>query len=276
MSEMTNLQKHENFLYPVVRIHSEKAAGSGTIIYCKENPNSEGEYETFVLTNHHVIESCITYGNDWDSLLKRKVEKEKFKIPHVEIFSYVRLSEVDSSNRYKAQIIAYDQYHDLAVLKIESPRKFDNVAPMIPKDNVKDIKLFTEVVVGGCSLAHEPFCNFGQITFLKEIIEEKRYWMTNCNSVFGNSGGALFLEETGQLIGVPSRITAIQLGFGVDVMTWMGFAAHAERIYEFFEEQELLFLFDDEDTFEEAMERRKGKEKESLMAMKAEMMKDSK
>ena len=97
--------------------------------------------------------------------------------------------------------------------------------------------------------------------------------MTNCNSIFGNSGGALFLKETGQLIGVPSRITAIQLGFSVDVMTWMGFAAHSERLYEFLKEQELLFLFDGEDTFKDAMERRKNKEKESLMAMKAELLK---
>lgn len=275
-TEMTNLEKHEKFLYPCVRIYSEKAAGSGTIIYCKETPNEEGEFDTFVLTNHHVIESCITYGNDWDSLLKRKVEKEKFKIPHVEIFSYIRSSEVDSSNKYKADIVAYDKGHDLAVLKIQSPRKFEYVSSLIPKDEIKNIKLFTDVVVSGCSLAHEPFANFGQITFLKEIIDERRYFMTNCNSVFGNSGGALFLKETGQLIGVPSRITAIQLGFGVDVMTWMGFAAHAERIYEFFEEQELLFLFDKEDTYEKAMKRRKNKEKESLMAMKAELMKGDK
>lgn len=271
---MTVLEKHQKFLYPSVRVYSEKAAGSGTIIYSKKNPNEEGEFLTFVMTNHHVIESCIAYEKSWDSLLKRKVEKEVFKIPHVEIFSYVKMSEVDSSNRYRAEIVAYDKSHDLAILKIDSPREFDNVATLIPEDEIKDLKLYTDVVVTGCSLAHEPFSNFGQITFLKEIIDEKAYFMTNCNSVFGNSGGSLFLAEKGYLIGVPSRITAIQLGFGLDLLTWVGFSAHSSRIYEFLKEQELNFLFDDEDTYKEAMQRREGREKESLMSIKAEMMKD--
>jgi len=273
-NEMTKLEKHQKFLYPACRIFSENSAGSGTIIYSKENPKSEGEYETFVLTNHHVIESSISYKKDWNSLLKRKVETENFKIPNIEVFSYVRMSEVDSSNKYKSEIIAYDRAHDLAILKIDSPRKFEFTAQLIPENKIKDIKLFTDIVVTGCSMAHEPFSNFGQITFLKEIIDEKEYLMTNSNSVFGNSGGSLFLKDTGELIGVPSRITAIQLGFGVDILTWMGFSAHPKRIYEFLKEQELHFLFDPTDTYEEAMERRKQKENDSMVAIKAELMKE--
>ena len=266
-------RKHETFLYPVVRIYSEKAAGSGTIIYSKPDPDNEENFNTFVLTNYHVVEANITQKKEWDSLLRRKVEKENFINLHVELFQYVRMSEVDSSNRYRADIIAYDVSHDLAIVKINSPRKFDNVSTIIPEDEIKDLRLFTDVVVSGCSLAHEPFCNFGQITFLNEIIEERKYFMTNANSIFGNSGGALFLSDSGYLIGVPSRITAIQLGFSLDVTTWMGFSAHSERLYEFFKEQELNFLFDEEDTYAEAMERRVNKEKESLLALKADLAK---
>jgi hypothetical protein len=114
--------------------------------------------------------------------------------------------------------------------------------------------------VTGCSLAHDPFSNFGQITYLKETIQQKQYIMTNASSIFGNSGGALFLESTGHLIGVTSRISSIQLGFGFDVITWMGFSAHPERIYEFIDEQELKFLYVDTDTYYSAIERRKSKE----------------
>jgi len=263
---------HETFLYPIVRIFSKKAAGSGTTIYCQEDPKNPDEYITLVLTNHHVIEDLISQKQDWDSLLKRKIEKEFIDKAKVEYFSYVRMSKVDSSNRYDADVLAYDQYHDLAVLKVDSPVKREFVATLIPEDEIKDIKLFMDVVVSGCSLAHEPFCNFGQITFLNEIIDQKEYIMTNANSIFGNSGGALFLKETGQLIGVPSRITGIQLGFGFDVTSWMGFAAHPKRIYEFLKEQELHFVFDPDDDYYSAMERRKNKEKESLMALKAEFL----
>jgi len=265
-------EKHEKFLYPVVRIFSQKAAGSGTIIYSK--PYREEDHLTLVLTNFHVIEDCVSHKRDWSSLLKRQIDKEFLEKAYVEVFSYVWISKVDSSNRYGAQILAYDHDHDLAILQLDSPKQFPNVATLIPKDEIKNIKLFTDIVVSGCSLAHEPFCNFGQITFLNEEIERRHYLMTNANSIFGNSGGAVFLAESGELIGVPSRITGIQLGFGHDIVTWMGFAAHPDRIYEFLTEQELLFVFDPKDTYDAAMDRRKKKQEEALMALKAEFVQD--
>lgn len=271
MSNMEELKyKHETFLYPIVRVFADNAAGSGTIIYSEPDPRNAGEFLSFVLTNHHVVEDNIKYKEEWDSVLKKQRKKEIINHPKVEVFSYVRTSEVDSSNRYNAEIVAYSKEHDLAILKIDSPTKFPNVAKIIPRNKIKELKLFMNVVVAGCSLAHEPFCNFGQITFLKEIIEQKEYIMTNASSVFGNSGGALFLEETGELIGVPSRISTIQLGFGHDVVTWMGFSAHPKRLYEFIREQGLFFLIDVTDTYYAALERRRKKEKEAMLALKVE------
>jgi len=263
---------HEKFLYPVVRVFAEKAGGSGTIVYSEQDPENKEENITLVLTNHHVIDDLISHKEEWDSLLKRKKEKEFKKKAKVERFEYVRMSTVDSSNRYDADILAYDKNEDLAILRINSPRKFEYVANLIPKKEIKNLRLFQDVVVGGCSLLHEPFCNFGQITFLTEEIDQKQYLMTNSNSVFGNSGGALFLKETGQMIGVPSRITGIQLGFGVDIMTWMGFAAHPKRIYGFLEEQELKFIWDKKDTYAKAMKRRDTKEKTALLELKAQLV----
>lgn len=269
--ERDNKWMHETYLYPVVRIFSQKAAGSGTVLYCKEDPKNKGEYMTFVLTNHHVIEDLITQKKDWDSLAGRKIEKEFRELAKVEYFSYVGDSYVDSSNRFDAEIIAHDENHDLAILRIQSPRKFDYVANLLPKDKIKDLRLYMDIVVTGCSLAHEPFSNFGQLTFLKELIEQKEYFMVNASSVFGNSGGALFLKDSGELIGVPSQITNIRLGFGVDIMTWMGFSAHTKRLYEFFDEQELRFLYDSKDNYYKAMVRRERRKKEAVLSMKAEV-----
>jgi len=271
---MDGLEKHEKFLYPIVRVSGEKGTGSGTIIYNKPDPENKGDYETFVLTNHHVIASCISLKEDWNSLVKRKVETEKIEKATVEMFEYVWDSTVDGSNSRKADIIAYCPDHDLAVLKLNTPKKFDYVAPLLPEDKIKDLRLFQDIVVSGCSMAHDPFCNYGQLTFLDEIIERKKYFMANAGSYFGNSGGALFLMDTAELIGVPSRLTGLQLGFGVDMVLFMGFSAHIERIYEFIKEQEILFLIDPEDTFEKAMKRRENKEKEALMALKAEFVRN--
>jgi hypothetical protein len=269
-------KKHEKFLYPVVRVYTNKAAGSGTVVWSKCDATGDDEFQTFILTNHHVIADCITTKEDWDSLLKKKIEKEYLEIPRVEIFDYVHDSTVVSSNSHRAKIIAYDVNHDLAVLKLESPKCVEYIAELIPRDEIKNLRLFTDVVVSGCSMAHEPFCTFGHITFLKELIEQKNYIMYSAASYFGNSGGALFHEDKGWLMGVPSRLTGIQLGFGMDMVTHMGFGAHPERIYEFFEEQELRFFFDPKDTFEEAMKRRESKKRDALLELKAELAKEAK
>lgn len=264
--------KHEWFLYPIVRLHSNRGAGSGTIIYCQPDLKNPAEYITLGLTNHHVVEANITYKDMWDSLAKRQVKKEVVDPISVEVFDYVYDSTVVSSNRHRAHVLAYDQVHDLAVFRIDSPKVFPYIAKLIPRDNIKNLRLFEDVVVAGCSLAHDPFCNFGQLTYLSEIIEQKKYVMTNASSIFGNSGGALFLAETGELIGVPSRISGIQLGFGVDIITWMGFCCHPERLYQFLEEQELQFIYDPSDDYYSAMRRRESKLKESLLVLKAEAL----
>ena len=87
--------------------------------------------------------------------------------------------------------------------------------------------------------------------------------MYNAPSIFGNSGGGVF-HGNGGLLGLCSRITNIQLGFGIDVMTWMGFGTHPSRLYEFFAHQELQFLYDENDTYAEAIQRRKNKQRKSL------------
>lgn len=263
---MLNLrEEHERILYPVVRIRTEKVGGSGTIIYSESDPEKPGEYLTFIMTCEHVIDDAITTKKDWDGLLKRKIEKEFLKQVTVEVFDYVFLSKVNSSNSYKADILAYDKYHDIAILKLDSPKQLPYIARVIPRDRIKDVKLFADICASGCSLLHDPFANFGQVTYLSEMIDNKLYWMGNCNSIFGNSGGAIFLTETGEQIGITARISAIQLGFGIDIMTWMGFFIAPQRIYEFFDEQELKFLYDPTDTYKKAMERRDKRAKEAQL-----------
>lgn len=256
---------HEKVLYPVVRVKTEKAGGSGTVIYSAPDPNKSEEYQSFVMTCAHVVEGAIQTKKDWDSLLKKKIEKEFLEQVSVEIFDYVYLSRVNSSNSYKADIVAYDKSHDIAILKLDSPKKVDFVASVIPRDKVEKVKLFTETWTSGCSLLHDPFANPGYVTYLTEMINNKLYWMSNGASIFGNSGGAVFLAETGEQLGITARITGIQLGFGFDIITWMGFFVAPQRLYEFFDEQELKFLYDPTDTYGKSLERRKKKEREGLL-----------
>lgn len=263
---------HEKILYPVVRVRTQKVGGSGTIIY--SSPDRQGRYESFVMTCAHVIDDAVVIKKEWDSFLKKKIEKEFTEQVQVEIFDYVDLSKVNSSNALRADIVAYDKVVDIAILKLDSPKACPYIARLISKDKVDTVKLFTDAYASGCSLGHDPICNQGQITYINEKIENKQYLMSNCSSIFGNSGGALFLAETGEQIGITARISAIQLGFGVDIITWMGFSVSPHEIYKFIDEQELKFLYDSSDTFEAAMKRREKKQKEALMARKDEDKED--
>ena len=65
------------------------------------------------------------------------------------------------------------------------------------------------------------------------------------------------------MLGLGSRITNIQLGFGIDIMTWMGFSTHPDRIYEFLEHHELQFIYDGTDYYD-AKKRRKERQRKSL------------
>lgn len=261
---------HEKVLYPVVRVRSTKAGGSGTIIYSKPSKKKESEYQTFVLTNHHVIEDSISVKEEWDSLVKKDIKKEVTDNVVVEVFDYINLSEINSTNSYRASIVAYDKAHDMAILKLESPKQQPYVANLVRQGQIKNIKLFSPILGCGCSLLHDPFATDGRVTSLNEVIENKKFFMTSQNSIFGNSGGAVFLAETGEQIGVTARVTTIQLGFGVDVLTWMGFSIAPDRIYEFIDQQELKFLYDPKDTYEAALERRSKKEHKAKLEMAKE------
>jgi len=262
---MNTKELHEGILYPVVRVQTAKAGGSGTIIYSKQDPSNPDEYQSFIMTCAHVVDDAISYKKDFHPVLKKDIKREITEQVSVEIFDYVYLSKINSSNKYQADIVAYDKAHDIAILKLDSPKQCPYVAKLIPEDKIKDVKLFAPAFSSGCSLGHDPIFNDGRITYLAEMIENKLYWMTNCSSIFGNSGGAVFLAETGEQVGITARITTMQLGFGVDVITWMGFITAPQRFYEFFDEQELKFLYDPKDTYEKALARRKKKAERALL-----------
>ena len=91
--------------------------------------------------------------------------------------------------------------------------------------------------------------------------------MQNASSIFGNSGGGLFHGQEGHLLGLTSRVTVTQLGFGLDVQTWMGFSTHPDRLYEFFDHQELQFLYDKKDDYHKALARRESRRKDALRSI---------
>ena len=260
---------HEKILYPVSRVRAADSGGSGVLVYSKEDSQRPGEYINIALTCEHVIAKNVTVKDEWDTVLKREVKRDVTTEVTIEMFDYDN-SEVVSANSIKADIIAYDKNHDLAAVRLHSKKQMPYVASIVAKDAIKCLQIADPVWVSGCSLLHDPFPNPGTLTYLREMIAQKAYIMQNAPSIFGNSGGGLFHGVTGELLGLTSRITVTQLGFGVDVQSWMGFSTHPDRLYEFFEHQELQFLYDNNDDYHEAMHRRSNRRKDALRSIMIE------
>jgi len=261
---------HYKVLYPTVRVRTEKSGGSGVIIYShpkpspkdKVRPKTGKRYETYVITCHHVIEDAIQFIKKWSSIAKREITVEDRQEVHVEVFEYEELSRCVGGTTYTAEIVAWDKTLDLAVLKLKTSKRFPYVAELYPKGKSDSIKLGTPMIACGCSLGHEPIFTFGNLVSKHDRIENQEYWMSTANVIFGNSGGAVFLLPSLQYIGNTARVTGIQMGFGVDIITWMGFFVPIDSIYKFFDDNFLEFLYNEKTTSYICEQRRKKKEEE--------------
>ena len=236
------------------------------MIYSEPDVENPGQYINIALTCQHVVDKNIVVKDEWDTVLKREVKRDVTSECNIELFDYDK-SKFVSANTIKGQIIAYDKNHDLAAIKLNSTRQVPYVATVIPQEQIEDMQIADPVWVCGCSLLHDPFPNSGTLTYLREMIDQKEYIMQNAPSIFGNSGGGLFHGRTGHLLGLTSRITVTQLGFGLDIQTWMGFSTHPDRLYEFFDHQELQFLYDKNDDYHSAMKRRLNRRKDALRSI---------
>lgn len=258
---------HEKMLYTVARVSTDKAGGSGTLIYSQPDPKDPKKYINLVLTNEHVVDAAITTKKAWDSILKRQREKEILEPVKVEMFNYVDVSRMDSAQAFRGLIVAYDKAEDMAIVKLDTPKPLPYIAKMIPRKEIDKLKLFHPIYAVGCTFLHDPFCNHGYITYYPEIIEQREYWMGSANISFGNSGGGVFTADKHELIGIPSRVTVA----GFQVVNWMGYFITPERLYKFFEDQELKFIYDPDDDWYSALKRREKKERQALAALAAEL-----
>lgn len=236
--------EHEDMIYPTVRVRAGKAGGSGLIVYSKPTPNNPDKYESYIMTCHHVIEQAIKTVKKKHPFADRFIDSEVRELVQVEIFEYEDMSTIVGATQYNADIMAWDKQFDLAILKLQSSKKMAYVAKIFPKGKSDLIKLCMRACSCGCSLGHEPILNYGNISGKHDIIENEKYWLSTANTIFGNSGGSDFLEETHEYIGVTARISGYQLGFSVDIITWMGFIIPIDTIYEFWDDQLFMFIYD--------------------------------
>lgn len=231
--------KTENLLYPIVRVRTERAGGSGTVIY-SEDREEKGVFKTFILTNYHVIDDAVKIEKKWDNLRQAYVNEERNEQVSVETFEWSK-GTIVSGKTVKADIVAHKAEEDIAILQLDYKLQVPNVATIL--DSGSKLRVFQKIYVVGCSLGHEPIHTYGEITDLNDKIEGKDYMMGSAQIIFGNSGGAVFTDVDGKFvfIGIPARVAVSQNAGAITHMAWF---VPLSRIIEFIKTQKLDFLQD--------------------------------
>ena len=253
-------EKHEQMLYPVVRVRTGKAAGSGTVLWSKKE---DSVVWTYVMTNHHVISSAISVKDVWNPLMGRNIKQEFRSTVAVEYFKYNSFSKNVGVHGVQADIVAYDAKGDLALLKT---RDVENVAPHVAKmmsvDDLREIKIYDELYAVGASLGHAPISTKGMLNFMDDEIDDLSYWLSSAQIIYGNSGGAIFRWSGERVcfewLGVPSRVSVA--GWGTPI-THMGYFIPPSRVVNFLKENYFRFIYSDKYTRKDE-EKKKGKEVE--------------
>ena len=255
---MEGPEGHAAYLYPVVRIEAGQGVGSGTILYSKLDADGE-KYSTYVLTNHHVIADAIKISDEWNTNLGKNEKVERRSPVFVEMFEYRNLSEPIGTRRVQADIMIYSDHkksEDMAVLKLRTETKAEHIAKLLPRDKAGQYFDFDPTVAVGCSRGLNPMPTDGMISRRNLLIRTFEYDMSTACIAAGNSGGAMFLAKTAELIGIPSMVVLEGSFFG-GAIEHMGIFIPIKRVYDFLEREDYSFLVDSSITEEEGLAARK-------------------
>lgn len=183
----------------VVNIHTEKEARSTDNIFGtgkKKKITGMGtgiiiDERGYLVTNYHVVAD----------------------VDELEI-------SINSGLRYPARVITFDRSSDLAILKIESSRKFD----VMPMGTSSDLMLGETVFAVGNAFGYVHTVTSGIVSALSrdvEVNETQSYVnliQTDASINPGNSGGPL-INLDGEVIGinVAIRAGAQRIGFAIPI-----------------------------------------------------------
>lgn len=259
-AEITKI--HQEVIYPCVRVSVGSVGGSGTLIYSQRNGK---DFSNYVLTNYHVIQKALTIKKIWDPTLGKEVKKEFRDIVKVGWFIYKNESYRVGVSQVDARIITYTEEEDMALLKLEdNSRKYPYSATLLPKKYIGSLRLNQPTWAVGCSLGHPPIITPGVITSLFTRIDRYQFGMSTSQIIFGNSGGAIYIRGSKRyyLIGIPSAVPLILIGFGGAPITHMGLFIPINRIFAWLDRENLQFLYDKNYTEAGCMKKRKEMEKQ--------------
>jgi S1-C subfamily serine protease len=238
-------QMHEEMLFSVALIRTGRGSGSGTVIYSDE---IEGQWETYILTNYHVISSAIRRQTICCDENGEKYDVERRSPDDVLFFEYNQLSRPIGNRGKRATIMVFDQLADLALLRLSDR---ENGVPFVARMHDPDdpLYMFEQVWAVGAGLGEPPFATTGLLSRIDREIDGFSYIASSSPIIYGSSGGALFRHRVGiadaghyEIIGV----TSIARAAGWQLVEHINFSIPMATIWGFLRAQCFGFIVGDE------------------------------
>jgi hypothetical protein len=238
-------QEHVEMLYPTVLVRVGNGSGSGTVIYSNLDENEK--YESFILTNWHVIQGNVILKNEWNSDKKERIDIETRRPVNIDLWEYNNYSTSVGTIGRIANIVAYDKGRDLALLQVEdTERQMPYIATLYPEGVDEGPWIFQTVFAVGAGMGKPPFPTTGLLAGYSRDLDGRALYLASAPIIFGNSGGSLYVyssRDKFELIGVPSMVSAY--GWG-NVITHMAWSRPISEIRIFLRENKYGFILGDE------------------------------
>lgn len=179
-----NKTLHEKCLYPTVKlvIPSYHGGGCGTGIIVRSFKQSDGTYSNVVLTAAHILKGPVD----------------------VYVPQFENWSTVTGFVEYKCILFAYSKKYDLAVIVFDTPKEM----PVAELDFDSKYYIGTKIFKLGYGLTDECRLDEGEITSVKTSDPKgfENHLRLNAHTIFGDSGGPVFLSSNYKVIGINKAI----------------------------------------------------------------------
>ncbi len=216
-------QRYRVLMAPTVRVNARAEVGSGTLLWSRSTGDRARSY---VLTAWHIVQEEPALQGGPATL-------------EVDVFADGALLRTE-----RARVAARDARLDLALLEVEGRHVYDRLARLPTRAEVAGVRVFSPVHAIGCPLGYPPLPTSGELTTRDKTLDGNHYWMINAPTIFGNSGGGIYLARDQALIGVLSRISAYKNMIDVAV-PHMGLVTPIDRVYDWLEATDYAFVYRD-------------------------------
>ncbi len=181
----------QRMIYPVVQLRGNGTVGSGVVIY--SGRQAEGTaVETYVLTAYHVVLEILEGAAGGTS-----ISDLRFVDP---------TTDQISEQPFASELLAFHQEADIALISVTLEEPWPYVAKAASRETLGRLGIFDPVYAVGCPLGNKPMPTHGEISSQDKVVEGQRFWMVNAPTFFGNSGGGVYQQQTGELLGISSMI----------------------------------------------------------------------